>query len=505
MKGRSSMINAWPGWQTGRLLGEGSFGRVYEISREEFGVEYKAALKVITIPASQSDVRAAYEEGLDEEGVTRYFQGFVEEIVAEFALMSRLKGNSNIVSYEDHMVVQHDNEIGWDILIRMELLTALPDYTAVHPMTEEEVERLGLGLARALKLCRKEGIIHRDIKPENIFVSKNGDFKLGDFGIARVAEKTMSAMSRKGTYNYMAPEVYKGQAYGYTADIYSLGIVLYRYLNDGRLPFLPAYPAPLQYNDRERALNERMSGKALPRPVHGSQGLWEIIQRVCAYKPEERYENAAELEAALEFLHTYNEGDGISRENFLKKGRSRKRQKGIVRTDSGNSGIVSPVWWKRAFTGMLLPVILMIVWSAVWVLQIWLDMRSTSCYIEVDFRYGRTLQLNGSFGEEGIIEDVLSLWWPNILPAGLVMLLCGFLWERIWKKRSVACGAALAAVLILLFVEGENVYSRAVQCAVTVLYEPVVSVIGVVTALGILAAFYQVIRRRVLCRWKLPI
>lgn len=57
------MTNTWPGWQNAGLIGEGSFGKVYKIRREEFGQTYEAALKVITIPASQADVRTAYEEG----------------------------------------------------------------------------------------------------------------------------------------------------------------------------------------------------------------------------------------------------------------------------------------------------------------------------------------------------------------------------------------------------------------------------------------------------------
>ena len=67
--------------------------------------------------------------------------------------------------------------------------------------------KLGCDLAMALIYCRKLNIIHRDVKPENIFVSRFGDFKLGDFGIAREQAHTMSNMSKKGTYSYMAPKV----------------------------------------------------------------------------------------------------------------------------------------------------------------------------------------------------------------------------------------------------------------------------------------------------------
>ena len=86
-------------WHITRLIGEGSFGKVFEMEREDFGVTYKAALKAITIPASQSEVRSVMSEGMDESSVRTYFGGFVKKLVQEFALMSKLKGNSNVVSY----------------------------------------------------------------------------------------------------------------------------------------------------------------------------------------------------------------------------------------------------------------------------------------------------------------------------------------------------------------------------------------------------------------------
>jgi len=293
------MINTWPGWKCVELLGEGSFGKVFRICREDFGRTYEAALKVITIPGSKSEIESAYAEGMDEKSITNYFYSFVEDIVAEFALMSQIKGNTNIVSYEDHMVVQHEDGIGWDILIRMELLTPLLSYMKQHPMEEEDVIRLGIDMARALKLCRKKGIIHRDIKPENIFVNEDGDFKLGDFGVARVAEKTVSVMSKKGTYSYMAPEVYKGEVYGYSADLYSLGLVLYRLLNDNRMPFMPPAPQPIKYSDRENAMNARMMNQPMSAPIHGSRALQAIVLKACAYDPADRFAEAEEMERAL--------------------------------------------------------------------------------------------------------------------------------------------------------------------------------------------------------------
>ena len=106
-------------WKLTRLLGEGSYGRVYEALREDFGTTYRAAIKIITIPQNQSELLGARAEGMSEESVIAYFRTLIEEIVREFAIMAQLKGTANIVCYEDHAVVPHSVGIGWDVLIRM--------------------------------------------------------------------------------------------------------------------------------------------------------------------------------------------------------------------------------------------------------------------------------------------------------------------------------------------------------------------------------------------------
>lgn len=299
-------------WRINRLIGEGSFGKVFEIEREDFGVTYKAALKAITIPANESELRAVLADGLDEAGARDYFGSLVADLVQEFAFMNKLKGNTNVVGYENHQVIEHKNSIGWDILIQMELLTPLNDYVKARPITRQDVIKLGIDICKALQLCQRYHIIHRDVKPENIFVSETGDFKLGDFGIARTAEKTTSGLSKKGTYAYMAPEIYRGNAYGSTVDIYSLGIVLYRLLNDSRTPFLPPYPAPITHSDRELALAKRFGGLPLPLPKNAPDYLGQIVLKACAYDPAARYATPLQMQQDLEaVLYGHNENLSI--------------------------------------------------------------------------------------------------------------------------------------------------------------------------------------------------
>ena len=76
-------------WTITRLIGEGSFGKVFEMEREDFGVTYKAALKAITVPANESEVREVMAEGMDEASARDYFGTFVQDLVKEFVLMSK--------------------------------------------------------------------------------------------------------------------------------------------------------------------------------------------------------------------------------------------------------------------------------------------------------------------------------------------------------------------------------------------------------------------------------
>ena len=274
-------------WKIVRLLGAGQYGKVYEIERMDFGTVYRAALKIITIPQSEEEFQEIKATGMNDTEISRYFKSAVEDFVREFALMAQLKGHTNIVSYEDHRVIPAENGIGWTILIRMELLTSLTKYVAEKQMTRRDVMKLGIDICKALELCQKVNVIHRDIKPANIFVSRMGEYKLGDFGVARMIENTMSG--RTGTDTYMAPEVYYEEKYGPSADIYSLGIVLYRLLNFNRAPFLPAYPHTVTYRDNAEAFRRRINGEELPDPAQADGRLVEIVLKACAYRTADRY------------------------------------------------------------------------------------------------------------------------------------------------------------------------------------------------------------------------
>ena len=290
-------------WHIKRFIGAGSYGKVFEIERRDFDMVFTGALKAITIPADKSEYEQVLEAGMDREGASTYFRDYVQELNREIALMSRLKGHSNIVSYEDHQIIPHEDGIGWDILIRMELLRPINDALRQNKsFTRAEVIRLGTDLCRALEVCGQYNIIHRDIKPANIFISDTGDYKLGDFGVARIASASTGASTRAGTVNYMAPEVFRGEKYTANVDIYSLGLVMYQLLNANRMPFYPPYPQPITFSAAEQARARRLAGEALPLPSGAQDALGQLVCKACAPDPAQRFASPLALRKALEAL-----------------------------------------------------------------------------------------------------------------------------------------------------------------------------------------------------------
>jgi len=286
----------WGEWKIDELIGKGSYGEVYKIYKIVNGQRVEAAAKYVSIPKSEQDKELAYSKGLatDEESLRSFFATRANAFSKEIDLMMKLRGSENVVRYEAHLKEEKKDDVGWDIIIRMELLTALEKYLRANSFSQKNVIQLGIDICNAIESCQKEQIIHRDVKIENIFIDENGRFKLGDFGVSREAQgTTMGTIT--GTEDYMAPEIMKHEKYNNNVDIYSIGIVMYRLLNNNRIPFLPS-DGPINDNDISLALTKRLEGvEKIPDPKFASGRLAEIIAKACAFDRHVRYSSPKEM------------------------------------------------------------------------------------------------------------------------------------------------------------------------------------------------------------------
>ena len=150
--------------------------------------------------------------------------------------------------------------------------------------------------ALAETICRiltERGAYHGGIRPDNI--SRAGDGTVGLGAPARTDTKDWTTEELE----FMAPEVFWSGTLDASADVYSLGLLLYAGVMGGRLPFYPDDRAP-QPEDMAAALRRRMNGEALPLARKAGRDLAQIIARATQCRPADRYATPAELCAALE-------------------------------------------------------------------------------------------------------------------------------------------------------------------------------------------------------------
>lgn len=167
--------------------------------------------------------------------------------------------------------------------------------TQVHIDSADQALRVARDIASALDYAHRLGVVHRDVKPENILRRADGAFVLSDFGIARASESTLALTGEGasvGTPHYMSPEQWRGEVVDGRADLYGLGIVLYRLLT-GELPFrasdgyaiglqhlhapVPALPAPLAH--LQPLIEDLLSKNTSTRCHTGA----EVIRRIDAH------------------------------------------------------------------------------------------------------------------------------------------------------------------------------------------------------------------------------
>jgi len=167
-----------------------------------------------------------------------------------------------------------------------------------HRLLPERTLEIVSGVLRALEYSHQAGIVHRDIKPGNVMVTRNGDVKVMDFGIARAMSDSQATMTQTaqviGTAQYLSPEQARGERVDARSDLYSTGCLMYELLT-GRPPFTGDSPVAIAYQHvRENPIPPTRLDPSLP-PWADS-----IVLKAMAKSPNDRYQSAAEMNADIQ-------------------------------------------------------------------------------------------------------------------------------------------------------------------------------------------------------------
>ena len=254
-----------------RELGEGGSGTVYEVAGEQ---EARFALKWLSVKASQNQ---------------SYVQRFQREANAAATL-----NHPHIVHV--HETGEHGNR-PYIVMDFIEGETAKQLLDARGRLSVAKTLEVGTAVAEALQHAYKQSFIHRDIKPENILLTPAGQTKLTDLGLAKNFEddiRVTESGTGVGTPYYMAPEQSMDAAHSdYRADIYSLGITMLHMMTC-RLPYEGRNAMEVIRGHVQRPLP---TGQELGHPL--PEGVELLLQKMCAKKPDFRYQSYAELLEAM--------------------------------------------------------------------------------------------------------------------------------------------------------------------------------------------------------------
>lgn len=296
----------WDGWEVSDKIGEGRTGDVYKAVKNVNGMFLYCAVKYISLPRSIQEVEQLVKDGIikDKSEAVNYYSKVLDGIKKEISIMQKFNGNSYIMDCYDYYQETKASGMGFDFYLRMELASDVVTYFDNLKDVTLDVIQLGIDICTALELCCKNGIIHRDIKPNNIFIGNDGKFKLGDFGLASDTVNNNSDVI--GTYNYMAPEVYNKEKVDNASDLYSLGIVMYKFLNNGKLPFVS------NIVNEDKAFKLRMSGFKVNNIRKVDKDLMNIVLKACNYNKQDRYNNPTSMKKdLLSVMKKYNEDGKI--------------------------------------------------------------------------------------------------------------------------------------------------------------------------------------------------
>ena len=248
------------------LIGEGAFGRVYK------GLDRRlhrwVAVKVIK-PWWAED------------------SAWVDRFQREAQLLARVS-DPGIVQIFD---IGHAEEGPYYVA---ELVggESLSDRLLRGALSPEDARAVAEQLGRALGSAHEQGVVHCDVKPANVMLTPGGEVKIGDFGVARLAEGTSQAPSATiaGTPHYMSPEQARGRPTSPATDVYSTGVVLYEMLA-GRPPFQSGSAVELGLC--------HVQDEPPPLPLRIPARLREIVTRALAKEPGSRYRDGVAMAAAL--------------------------------------------------------------------------------------------------------------------------------------------------------------------------------------------------------------
>lgn len=246
----------------------------------------KYIVKIISVPASQTQLEALLLAGAYKNPAEAmdYYKELADGIVKEAEFLKKISKLEGFLPYDAWQVVpMEDNRLGYLVYLISPYKQSLEKFMRRNPMTHLAAVNLGLDMCAAMAICRRAGRVCVDLKPSNIFVSEDKEYRIGDLGFASLRSMKYTGMPGKYISAYTAPELLDPmENLNATADIYSLGMILYQIYNNGVLPY-----------------EGNAAAEVYPTPENADYEMAEIIMKAIAPDPKDRWQDPIAMGQSL--------------------------------------------------------------------------------------------------------------------------------------------------------------------------------------------------------------
>lgn len=287
----SDISKLLPDWTLTYVLSETDEEKIFQAEKETASQTKYSLVRAFYIPNIDEKPKDTQNSDSDEEELRRFTFEKLAKCKKEFTFFRSLSGKSGWLNLRESYDISDVNGLNALSVARFDAAQRLSDFIDENGFTQGAVLKMGIDLCRGLEHLKKEEKLHGSLCPDIIFVDENCRFRIGKINLD-VSESRKPDTSSTETLAFTAPYARTG-GLSYSSDTYSVGLIMYYFLNGKKLPF---------ENDmtREEAINRRLSGEKIPKPLYDAERITNIVLKACSEEKKNGYQTPYQMRKDLE-------------------------------------------------------------------------------------------------------------------------------------------------------------------------------------------------------------
>lgn len=284
-----------PDWTLSYTISEKVNEKLYMAEKTSGDTTKYSAIRAIWIPGSNEQTESLKEK-LGDDGYRKHISALVKKQKQDFNFLRGFCSKPGIANLREIYDISNSDDTAYLLVARYDYIQPLDEYIKDNGLTVGALVKLGIDVCRGLEQLKKLDYKHLNLTPDCIFFDGKGRFKIDGIDTDAIeCHKSLNKNDSRQMAFYPA-ELDFNKYISYNIDTYSLGLILYTLLNEGKLPF----EKEMGFDD---AVKHRLSGAKIPSPSYNAGKLNDIILKSCSFDPKKRYGTPYMMRKELEEVY----------------------------------------------------------------------------------------------------------------------------------------------------------------------------------------------------------